>query len=747
MNTGFKETLIEKLKFLRSRARIMALGLLFLIMLSALCARLFNLQIVNGKPYVPASAVNSYSTVVTEALRGEIYDRYGRPLAVNKTVYSVKIDPSACGNAPEYTATIENFVKLLIKNGEEINTEFKISEKKPHEYSFGDNKKRELRWLMDMGVLEEGQEDDVSADDAYTHLLEFFGINQSLSEHEKYLTVALCSDIFMQRYALGHITVTSGAKESTVVTLEERNSDFQGIYVETDYLREYPEGEYVSHIIGYIRPISAEEYESNKALGYTNTDLIGKDGIEKFFELNLRGIKGEQIVQISPEGRRAGIESERAAIPGDNVYLTIDVTLQKKTFEALKKELTEILINKIKGGAANEEPITPKQAAASMLRAGTISVTKILAATDDELYSASIKAFLKENYKTPPSEDDYINKTEDFIATAVEENKIAVMTIFGVMSEQEIITFSEQAARNEKQFLISKLESGEITPQTLALSPYSGSAIVENPNTGEILAAVTYPVYDNNRLVNDFDEAYYNKLLSDPTKPLINRPFAEKLAPGSTFKMITAISALENDMLTPTERIYDELIYTKAGYPHLRCWSGASHGNLTVADALEVSCNFFFNEAAFRLGNSKTATTVQGIDKLNDTMIEFGLNEPCGVEVYEPYGYSDALNISSPSLKERKEKLGWTDGDTIRTAIGQALNAYSPANMVKYISMLATGGSRYSSHFLNFISDYNGKVLSRADTEPEYVADFAYENLQAVYEGMLQVTGFQTGTG
>ncbi|GHV38999.1 hypothetical protein FACS189490_01850 [Clostridia bacterium] len=746
-----KEEIVEKLRLIAEKARLVIISALFLAMVGAICVKLFDLQIINGKPYVKPEVPNVTRTVNLTAPRGEIFDRYGRPLAVNETIYTLKLDPSGNDTSLKLSAIAFNIVSLLTKNNETLINDFKITE--DMQYDFGGSKARKTRWLLDMGVIEpakDGEPDptEPTALDAYTHLLEFFGVPDELSDREKYETVSLCAAVFMQRYALDHITLANKVKQETIVYIEEHNQDFPGVYADLSYLRHYPEGEIVSHTVGYIRPISSDEYEANKILGYSNTDLIGKDGIEKFFELNLRGEPGSQLVEIAPNGRRVGVLEQTPPTPGDNVYLTIDAVLQKKVYDTLKDELTLILINKVIGASAKEEPITPKQAVISMLNAGTISVSAILSSGEDFPYSFGLKKRIRENVELTALFADaaYLTAAKEYLTEETEAGKITVTELFAVMGEQGLISFPGQI-KDEKSFLVEKLQLGEITPQMLNIAPCTGSAIVEDVNTGEILAAATYPTYDNNYFVNDFDEDYYNKLLSDPTLPMLNRPFVEKLAPGSTFKMVTAVAGLESGVITPTEKIYDENLFTKARLPYARCWSGASHGLLTVSDALEVSCNYFFFETSFRLGNFTTGDTIQGIDKLNDYMIKFGLNDPCGVEIYEPYGYADTLNVSSPDLKTRKEKLSWVDGDTIRTAIGQAFNAYSAANMVKYVSMLAAGGVRYQSHFLSRITDSNNNLLSEHDNTPELVLKIKDEYLNAVYNGMLQVTGVKAGTG
>jgi len=174
-----------------------------------------------------------------------------------------------------------------------------------------------------------------------------------------------------------------------------------------------------------------------------------------------------------------------------------------------------------------------------------------------------------------------------------------------------LVTASEQDMSNLQsrrlipiEFMKQKILNIEITPHQLALDPSSGAVVVTDVDTGEVLALVSYPSYDNSRLVNNFDNNYYAKLLLDPTSPLYPRATYAKSVPGSTFKMITAIAALEEGVIRPTDRILDRGVFTKI-FPSASCWiysqTGGTHGAINVMQALEHSCNYFFYEMGWQL--------------------------------------------------------------------------------------------------------------------------------------------------
>ena len=279
--------------------------------------------------------------------------------------------------------------------------------------------------------------------------------------------------------------------------------------------------------------------------------------------------------------------------------------------------------------------------------------------------------------------------------------------------------------------------------------------VVSEVDSGQVLALVTYPSYDNNQLVNTFNNSYYNQLLEDTNTPLVNRPLKQKKAPGSTFKMVSAIAGLETGTITPSTVITDKGVFKDAGTPWARCWiysnNGGTHGSINVAHALEVSCNYFFYELGYRMGNAENGTTAQSIATLNEYMAGFGLNSVTGIEL-EEYGPT----MASPYYKERTIKTynpdatssqtRWTDGDTIRAFIGQSINSYTPAQMNRYIATLANGGTLYQYHLVDKVVNSDGTIYEEKDEVIENQMDLKEENLAAVYEGMYLVANGEKGT-
>ncbi|MBE5929158.1 MAG: hypothetical protein E7267_07330 [Lachnospiraceae bacterium] len=260
-------------------------------------------------------------------------------------------------------------------------------------------------------------------------------------------------------------------------------------------------------------------------------------------------------------------------------------------------------------------------------------------------------------------------------------------------------------------FIKSKIISLELTPAMLALDPCSGSIVITDVKTGDILAYVSYPTYDNNKLANKIDSSYYSKLLDDSSYPLMNRPSMQKTAPGSTFKMVTSTAALEEYGILsyPLEKIKDRHLFEKV-VPSPKCWSSSSHGKIDVMDALRDSCNYYYYEIGYRLGTTggKILNHDKGLKTLKKYASMYGLNDLSGVELSE----------SNPQI---------SDYDCVRSAIGQGTNSYTPVQLSRYITTIANSGICYDLTLIDKVisasngseKDNNAKVHNNVDIKSD----------------------------
>ena len=275
-------------------------------------------------------------------------------------------------------------------------------------------------------------------------------------------------------------------------------------------------------------------------------------------------------------------------------------------------------------------------------------------------------------------------------------------------------------------FMLDKISNLEITPAQLALEPCSGGIIVVDVKTGDTLACVTYPSYDNNRLTNVMDSEYYNSLRRDLSSPFINRVTQENLAPGSTFKPVVAIAGMEEGVITPSSVIYGAGQFTEIT-PSPTCWIfnqyGGHHGNETVVTAIRDSCNYFFYEVGYRLAGGRTLggyNVDKGLAALEKYARMFGLGDKSGLELseYEP-------QIS--------------DEDAVRSAIGQGTNAFSLSHIGRYVAAVANRGSVFNLTLLDRLESADGELIE--DYEPELYnqVEIADSSWNAVQQGMRLV--------
>ena len=294
-------------------------------------------------------------------------------------------------------------------------------------------------------------------------------------------------------------------------------------------------------------------------------------------------------------------------------------------------------------------------------------------------------------------------------------------------------------------FIRGKIETLDITPGQLALEPCTGSLVMTDTRTGEVLACVSYPGYDNNRLANAMDSNYYNKLVTDQARPFYNNATQEKTAPGSTYKPLSAVAGLTEGVIETGTYLPCGGLYEKVDPPP-RCWIYPNaHGGLNASGAIQHSCNCFFYEVGYRLSLEETAvaqdtsensqgqnttrhySSALGLEKLKKYAEEFGLGETSGLEIPE----------SDPQI---------SDDSSVPSAIGQGTNNYTTSQLARYITAIANKGTVFKLSLLDRVASVNGKTIK--EYEPEIrntVKDVADSTWTSVHEGMRGVVVSEHG--
>lgn len=270
------------------------------------------------------------------------------------------------------------------------------------------------------------------------------------------------------------------------------------------------------------------------------------------------------------------------------------------------------------------------------------------------------------------------------------------------------------------QFMMHRIDNLEITPAQLALDPCNASVVISDVHTGDVLAMVSYPGYDNNKMANSVDAEYFAKLNADKSNPQLNYATQSALAPGSTFKMVVSTAGLMEGVITlnsPTK-----CVGTFSEIPSApRCWNRGGHGNETLVTAIRDSCNYYFYNVGYQLAaRSGVYNEADGLETLHYYADLYGLTDKSGVEISEV----------SPNVSTE---------DAVRSSIGQGTNSYTTAALARYTSTVANGGTCYDLTLIDRITDSMGNTL--IDNEPKIrnVIEMPTAYWNAIHSGMRQV--------
>ncbi len=382
-------------------------------------------------------------------------------------------------------------------------------------------------------------------------------------------------------------------------------------------------------------------------------------------------------------------------------------------------------------------------------------------------YASKISAEEYDKKKDTYDQNDIIGKTgieyafEELLrgTDGVKQIDMAVDgTITGEYITQEAVAGSDivltidsnlqQVAEQSLATNIQKIASGGFGE---AYDADAGTCVVMDVDTGDILAMANYPTYDPNDFINPngISQTAWDSYINNEAKPLVNKAVQNSYSPGSTFKMITGIAALESGVVGLDEKINDVGQYKKYDIT-MNCWYytdyGRGHGWVDIVDAIEKSCNYYFYEVSDRMG----------IDSLVSVAKYFGLGGKTGVELP---GETNGVLASRETKQElHPDDPNWNPGNTLNASIGQGDNEFSVLQMAQYISVLANGGTKIDTSIVKSVRSSDGIELPE-ETVEKYInnklgienqeiedLDINQEYLDAVLEGMESVTSDEGGT-
>lgn len=258
-----------------------------------------------------------------------------------------------------------------------------------------------------------------------------------------------------------------------------------------------------------------------------------------------------------------------------------------------------------------------------------------------------------------------------------------------------------------------------------------GALVAMDPANGEVLAMASSPAFNPNAFVEGMSHAQWRALVSNPDRPMENKVVQGEYPPASTYKVVTAMAALEAGVVDEETEFYcpGHLFF---GDRIFRCWRRGGHGHVNVVEAIAVSCDVFFYQVGRRLG----------VDRLAEYAAGCGLGRPTGISL----GNEAGGLIPTAAWKRRRTGVPWQQGETLSIAIGQGYNLVTPLQMATLTAAVANGGTLYRPRLIRRVTDMEGNVVDDRDPEPVGTLPVRPETLEIVREGLREVVSGKRGT-
>lgn len=531
--------------------------------------RLFDIQILQGRDYVAQADENRTRIISDPSIRGTIYDRNGFVLARNVPSYNVVVIP---GYLPEDEGDTQAIF-------------------------------RELSELIDMPVTLGALDEEISRN--FTPCYSPLGISEVVY-------------IATTNWPFQPTPLKCNVPQDVAMVVMENADRWPGIEVEVEPVRQYPTGNLTSEIIGFLGPIPAALEDYYVDLGFVpNRDKVGYAGVEQSLNDILSGRNGTREVEVNVAGEIIRNLAEPVdAIPGNDVYLTIDTRLQAAAREALIGEMS---------------------------------------------------------------------------------------------------FWNRQAGKT-----ISN----------------SGVVIAMNPQTGEILALVSYPNYENNRLERIIPGYYYEQLSRDPQKPLLNYAISAEQPPGSVYKMAPALGILNEGVVTPEYEIFDPGVITitekyyenDPGFQReYVCYDRNGHGMVDFLWGVALSCDVYWYKVGGGYQDEVPGNGL-GIWRMGEYARAIGYGSLTGIELP---GEMDGL-VPDPTWKRLTQGENWSVGDTYIATMGQGFVLATPLQVLNSISTIANGGRLMDVTIVNQVTGADGSIVQ--SLEPHIRWDITKDPVINVYE-------------
>lgn len=856
------------------KSRIFPLILVFAILVGVLINRLFGLQIINGESYVKDLSSSIQKDMSVAATRGRIFDKNGVLLAYNDLAYAVRISDSGKYNNnaeknEKLNASIDKTLDIIEAKGDTYSNDFPIVYE-DGQYVFNIKDNELLRFLRDIygkrSISELSDEErNVTAQELFRQLCEKYEVVVASDSSKNQATVLSSTVSFLKSqgymveaagFSVDHalmivnlrrymsansynryisFTIANEVSDETVAAILESSDDLTGVTVEEQYIRRYVDSVYCSQVLGYTGTVSTSELET---LGdkYDSNDTVGKSGIEKSMESVLSGTKGERQVYVDTVGRITEVLGETDPETGNDVYLTIDINLQKNLYNAIEDRLVQILLTYMtsgdtkysytSNGSVDTVYILAKEVYFALIDNNIVSIKHIAEQSTDteaQVYSAflskqdstmdwirseladgdtpygklseeqqlyiwyvytslkdrgvfntsnvdttddvykdwtqadgtslkellthgiaknwiNLNVFSTEQYTSLQESydalldyiDGYLREDTSFYKKMykymINSGSISGRQVCMLLYEQGVLDMNSENSRYSAlaagslgayDFMTYAISNKIITPAQLALEPCSASAVVTNPKNGDIIAMVSYPSYDNNKLSGSVDAKYFNSLINDKASPMLNRATQSFTAPGSTYKPCTTIAGMDTGIISSGTTFYCSGSFDKVT-PSPKCWRLSGHGGEVAATAIGDSCNVFFYNVGYNLACSKNGN----------------YNSTYGTTILQKY--SDLLGLSTKAGVEIEESEPMASNtNSVASAIGQGNHKYSTLNLARYVTTIATSGTCYNLTLVDKITDSDGNLIEDNHADVDHQVELSSNIWSTVHEGMM----------
>ena len=864
------------------KSRIFPLIMVFIVLVGVLVNRLFSLQIINGESYVKDLSSSIQKDMSVAATRGRIFDKNGVLLAYNDLAYAVRISDSGKYEDNDtknrlLNTSIDKTLTIIEEKGDSYSNDFPIVYSNGmYEYNIKDNEL--LRFLRDIygkrSISELSDEQrNVSAGELFKQLCDRYGVAVAGDDYindggAMAATIKLLKEqgmnpvadgfsvehalmiVNLRRYMSANsynryisFTIANEVSDETVAAILENSDELTGVTVDEQYIRRYVDSIYVSQILGYTGTVSSSELETLDD-SYDSNDIVGKSGIEKSMESELAGTKGTRKVYVDTVGRITEVLDEQDSSAGNDVYLTIDINLQKKIYNALEDKIIQILLTYMRNGdtkysynsngSVDTVYILAKEVYFALIDNNIVSIKHIASQSTDterQIYSAflsnqdstmewlrnelsvgdtpygkldeeqqlyiwyvytslkdrgvfntanvdtddnvykdwtegngtslkellthgisknwiNLNIFSSEQYTSLQESydalidyiDSYLREDTSFYKKMykymVNAGNISGRQICMLLYEQGVLDMNDENSRYASlasgglgayEFMVYAITNKIITPAQLALQPCSASTVITNPQNGDILAMVSYPSYDNNKLSGTVDAKYFNSLINDKAAPMINRATQSFTAPGSTYKPCTTIAGMDTGTISSGTTFYCSGSFDKVT-PAPKCWRLSGHGGEVAATAIRDSCNVYFYNVGYNLACRKDGTynSTYGTSTLQKYSDLLGLSTKAGVEIEE----------NSPQA---------SNTNSIASAIGQGNHKYSTLNLARYVTTIASSGKCYNLTLIDKITDSDGNLIRKNEAEVDHQVELSSNIWDTVHEGMTLAGNSYTG--